>query len=135
MQIVQDCLANGCDYGATALKYNVDYKALVQLGGAVPRPRPGGPARQPATAARGRAAPRAVRAPWRRCSGWSLCWTVWKTGKITALWRRNTPIAYHQVYRWVQRYLQDGWLGMNDRRGPADDPDPAGEWGEDGPRR
>ena len=37
-------------------------------------------------------------------------------------------IAYHQIYRWVQRYLQDGWLGMNDRRGPADDPDPAGEW-------
>ncbi len=36
-------------------------------------------------------------------------------------------IAYHQIYRWVQRYLQDGWLGMNDRRGPADDPDPAGE--------
>ena len=29
VQIVQDCLANGCDYGATALKYNVDYKALV----------------------------------------------------------------------------------------------------------
>ena len=27
-------------------------------------------------------------------------------------------IAYHQIYRWVQRYLQDGWLGMNDRRGP-----------------
>ncbi len=31
-------------------------------------------------------------------------------------------VAYHQVYRWVQRYLQDGWLGMNDRRGPADTP-------------
>lgn len=37
-------------------------------------------------------------------------------------------VAYHQVYRWVQRYLQDGWLGMNDRRGPADDPGPEGEW-------
>ena len=42
-------------------------------------------------------------------------------------------IAYHQIYRWVQRYLQDGWLGMNDRRGPADDPDPAGEWGKIAP--
>ena len=28
----------------------------------------------------------------------------------------------------MQRYLQDGWLGMNDRRGPADDPGPEGEW-------
>jgi len=37
-------------------------------------------------------------------------------------------VAYHQVYRWVQRYLQDGWLGMNDRRGPAEDPGPEGEW-------
>ena len=42
-------------------------------------------------------------------------------------------IAYHQIYRWVQRYLQDGWLGMNDRRGPADDPDPAGGWGKIAP--
>lgn len=42
-------------------------------------------------------------------------------------------IAYHQIYRWVQRYLRDGWLGMNDRRGPADDPDPAGEWGRIAP--
>ena len=38
-------------------------------------------------------------------------------------------IAYHQIYRWVQRYLQDGWLGMNDRRGPADDPDRRGSGG------
>ena len=28
-KIVRECLANGCDYGAAALKYNVDYKALV----------------------------------------------------------------------------------------------------------
>lgn len=33
-------------------------------------------------------------------------------------------VGYHQVYRWVQRYLKDGWLGMNDRRGPAE---PAGD--------
>lgn len=31
-------------------------------------------------------------------------------------------VAYHQVYRWVQRYLRDGWRGMNVKRGPADDP-------------
>ena len=29
-KIVRECLADGCDYGAAALKYNVDYKALVQ---------------------------------------------------------------------------------------------------------
>lgn len=28
-KIVRECLADGCDYGAAALKYNVDYKALV----------------------------------------------------------------------------------------------------------
>ena len=31
-------------------------------------------------------------------------------------------VAYHQVYRWVQRYLRDEWRGMNDKRGPADTP-------------
>ena len=29
-KIVRECLQNGCDYGAAALKYNVDYKALVR---------------------------------------------------------------------------------------------------------
>ncbi len=28
-KIVRECLADGCDYSAAALKYNVDYKALV----------------------------------------------------------------------------------------------------------
>ena len=28
-KIVRECLADGCDYGAAALKYDVDYKALV----------------------------------------------------------------------------------------------------------
>ena len=37
-------------------------------------------------------------------------------------------VAYHQVYRWVQRYLRDGWHGMNDKRGPTDGPGPEGEW-------
>ena len=37
-------------------------------------------------------------------------------------------VAYHQVYRWVQRYLRDGWRGMNDKRGPTDDPGPEREW-------
>ena len=91
VQIVQDCLANGCDYGATALKYNVDYKALVNWVG---RYRAHGPAAlhdsrhssEGTRRAKGRA--RAVA----RCSALSLCWTVWKTGKTTALWRRNTPL-------------------------------------------
>ena len=37
-------------------------------------------------------------------------------------------VAYHQVYRWVQRYLRDGWHGMNDKRGPADTHAPAEHW-------
>ena len=37
-------------------------------------------------------------------------------------------IAYHQIYRWVQRYLQDGILGMNDCRGPPTTR-PGGGWG------
>ena len=37
-------------------------------------------------------------------------------------------VAYHQVYRWVQRYLRDGWRGMNDKRGPADAPALAERW-------
>ena len=127
VQIVQDCLANGCDYGATALKYNVDYKALVNWVG---RYRAHGPAActTAATAARGtRRAPRAVRAPWRRCSALSLCWTVWKTGKLRRYGAENTLLRTIRSTGGCSATCRDGWLGMNDRRGPADDPGPEGE--------
>ena len=127
VQIVQDCLANGCDYGATALKYNVDYKALVNWVG---RYRAHGPAalHDSRHSSEERAAPRAVRAV-RRCSALSLCWTVWKNGKNYGAMAQKYAVAYHQVYRWVQRYLRDGWLGMNDRRGPSNDPGGVGARG------
>ena len=127
VQIVQDCLANGCDYGATALKYNVDYKALVNW---VERYRAHGPAAlhdsrhssEGTRRAKGRA--RAV-APMQRLV---IVLDCLENRKNYGAMAQKYAVAYHQVYRWVQRYLQDGWLGMNDRRGPADDPGPEGEW-------
>lgn len=127
VQIVQDCLANGCDYGATALKYNVDYKALVNWVG---RYRAHGPAAlhdsrhssEGTRRAKGRA--RAV-APMQRLV---IVLDCLENRKNYGAMAQKYAVAYHQVYRWVQRYLQDGWLGMNDRRGPADDPGPEGEW-------
>ena len=127
VQIVQDCLANGCDYGATALKYNVDYKALVNWVG---RYRAHGPAAlhdsrhssEGTRRAKGRV--RAV-APMQRLV---IVLDCLENRKNYGAMAQKYAVAYHQVYRWVQRYLQDGWLGMNDRRGPADDPGPEGEW-------
>lgn len=131
-KIVRECLANGCDYGAAALKYDVDYKALVHWVGQY---RAGGAAAlhdarhssEGTSRAKGRA--RAV-PPMQRLVIVLDCLEHQKNYGAMA---QKYAIAYHQIYRWVQRYLRDGWLGMNDRRGPADDPDPAGEWGRIAP--
>lgn len=56
-KIVRECLADGCDYGAAALKYNVDYKALVHWVGQY---RAGAALHDAATVARAQAAPRAA---------------------------------------------------------------------------
>ncbi len=130
--IVRECLANGCDYGAVALKYNVDYKALVHWVGQY---RTGGAealhdtrhSSQGTSRAKGRE--RAV-PPMQRLV---IVLDCLENQKNYGAMAQKYAIAYHQIYRWVQRYLKDGWLGMNDRRGPADDPDPAGEWARIGP--
>ena len=125
-KIVRECLANGCDYGAAALKYNVDYKALVhwvgqyRAGAALHDARHSS---EGTSRAKGRA--RTV-PPMQRMV---MVLDCLENRKNYGAMAQKYAIAYHQIYRWVQRYLQDGWLGMNDRRGPADDPDPAGEWG------
>ena len=129
-KIVRECLADGCDYGAAALKYNVDYKALVhwvgqyRAGAALHDARHSS---EGTSRAKGRA--RTV-PPMQRMVMVLDCLENRKNHGAMA---QKYAIAYHQIYRWVQRYLQDGWLGMNDRRGPADDPDPAGEWGKIAP--
>ena len=129
-KIVRECLADGCDYGAAALKYNVDYKALVhwvgqyRAGAALHDARHSS---EGTSRARGRA--RTV-PPMQRMV---MVLDCLENRKNYGAMAQKYAIAYHQIYRWVQRYLQDGWLGMNDRRGPADDPDPAGEWGKIAP--
>ena len=129
-KIVRECLANGCDYGAAALKYNVDYKALVhwvgqyRAGAALHDARHSS---EGTSRAKGRA--RTV-PPMQRMV---MVLDCLENRKNYGAMAQKYAIAYHQIYRWVQRYLQDGWLGMNDRRGPADDPDPAGEWGKIAP--
>ena len=127
VKIVRECLANGCDYGATALRYNVDYKALVHWVGQY---RAHGPAAlhdarhssEGISHAKGRA--RTV-PPMQRLV---IVLDCLEQNKNYGAMAQKYDIAYHQIYRWVQRYLKDGWLGMNDRRGPAEDPDPAGQW-------
>lgn len=127
---MRECLADGCDYGAAALKYNVDYKALVhwvgqyRAGAALHDARHSS---EGTSRARGRA--RTV-PPMQRMV---MVLDCLENRKNYGAMAQKYAIAYHQIYRWVQRYLQDGWLGMNDRRGPADDPDPAGEWGKIAP--
>ena len=129
-KIVRECLADGCDYGAAALKYNVDYKALVhwvgqyRAGAALHDARHSS---EGTSRAKGRA--RTV-PPMQRMV---MVLDCLENRKNYGGMAQKYAIAYHQIYRWVQRYLQDGWLGMNDRRGPADDPDPAGEWGKIAP--
>ena len=129
-KIVRECLVDGCDYGAAALKYNVDYKALVhwvgqyRAGAALHDARHSS---EGTSRAKGRA--RTV-PPMQRMV---MVLDCLENRKNYGAMARKYAIAYHQIYRWVQRYLQDGWLGMNDRRGPADDPDPAGEWGKIAP--
>ena len=129
-KIVRECLADGCDYGAVALKYNVDYKALVhwvgqyRAGAALHDARHSS---EGTSRAKGRA--RTV-PPMQRMV---MVLDCLENRKNYGAMAQKYAIAYHQIYRWVQRYLQDGWLGMNDRRGPADDPDPAGEWGKIAP--
>ena len=131
-KIVRECLQNDCDYGAAALQYNVDYKALVRWVGQY---RAGGAAAlhdarhssEGTSRAKGRA--RTV-PPMQRMV---MVLDCLENRKNYGAMAQKYAIAYHQIYRWVQRYLQDGWLGMNDRRGPADDPDPAGEWGKIAP--
>ena len=126
-KIVRECLADGCDYGAAALKYNVDYKALVHWVGQY---RAGGAAAlhdarhssEGTSRAKGRE--RAV-PPMQRLV---IVLDCLENQKNYGAMAQKYAIAYHQIYRWVQRYLRDGWLGMNDRRGPQGDPDPAGEW-------
>lgn len=124
-KIVRECLADGCDYGAAALKYNVDYKALVHWVGQYRAGVALHDARHSSegtSRARGRA--RTV-PPMQRMV---MVLDCLENRKNYGAMAQKYAIAYHQIYRWVQRYLQDGWLGMNDRRGPADEPDPAGEW-------
>ena len=127
-KIVRECLADGCDYGAAALKYNVDYKALVhwvgqyRAGAALHDARHSS---EGTSRAKGRA--RTV-PPMQRMV---MVLDCLENRKNYGAMAQKYAIAYHQIYRWVQRYLQDGWLGMNDRRG--DDPDPAGEWGKIAP--
>ena len=129
-KIVRECLADGCDYGAAALKYNVDYKALVhwvgqyRAGAALHDARHSS---EGTSRAKGRA--RTV-PPMQRMV---MVLDCLENRKNYGAMAQKYAIAYHQIYRWVQRYLQDGWLGMNDRRGPADDPDSAGEWGKIAP--
>ena len=129
-KIVRECLADGCDYGAAALKYDVDYKALVhwvgqyRAGAALHDARHSS---EGTSRAKGRA--RTV-PPMQRMV---MVLDCLENRKNYGAMAQKYAIAYHQIYRWVQRYLQDGWLGMNDRRGPADDPDPAGEWGKIAP--
>lgn len=122
-KIVLECLANGCDYGAAALKYDVDYKALVHW---VSRYRAGGAAalhdarHSSEGTCRAKGRERAV-PPLRRLVIVLDCLEQNKNYGAAA---QKYAVGYHQVYRWVQRYLKDGWLGMNDRRGPAE---PAGD--------
>ena len=117
-KIVRECLADGCDYGAAALKYNVDYKALVhwvgqyRAGAALHDARHSS---EGTSRAKGRA--RTV-PPMQRMV---MVLDCLENRKNYGAMAQKYAIAYHQIYRWVQRYLQDGWLGMNDRRGPADD--------------
>ncbi len=118
MQIVQDCLANGCDYGATALKYNVDYKALVNWVG---RYRAHGPAglhdsrhsSEGTRRAKGRA--RAV-APMQRLVIVLDCLENQENygamaQKIRCCVPSGLPVG-------AALPAVDGWLGMNDRPAP-----------------
>lgn len=131
-KIVRECLADGCDYGAAALKYNVDYKALVhwvgqyRAGAALHDARHSS---EGTSRAKGRA--RTV-PPMQRMV---MVLDCLENRKNYGAMAQKYAIAYHQIYRWVQRYLQDGWLGMNDRRGPRRRPRPGGGVGEDRPRR
>ncbi len=118
----------GCDYGAAALKYNVDYKALVHWAGNTVRARP---CTTPATAARAQArqGPRPHRAADAADGhGAGLSGKPGKLRRYGAEIRDSLPDLPLGAALW-----QDGWLGMNDRRGPAEDPDPAGEWGKIAP--
>ena len=116
-KIVRECLANGCDYGATALKYNVDYKALVhwvgqyRAGAALHDARHSS---EGTSRARGRA--RAV-PPMQRMV---MVLDCLENRKNYGAMAQKYAIAYHQIYRWVQRYLQDGWLGMKKKGGGGD---------------
>ena len=126
-KIVRECLQNGCDYGVAALKYNVDYKALVRWVGQY---RAGGAAAlhdarhssEGTSRAKGRA--RTV-PPMQRMV---MVLDCLENRKNYGAMAQKYAVAYHQVYRWVQRYLRDGWRGMNDKRGPTDDPGPEREW-------
>ena len=86
-KIVRECLADGCDYGAAALKYNVDYKALVhwvgqyRAGAALHDARHSS---EGTSRAKGRA--RTV-PPMQRMV---MVLDCLENRKITALWRRNT---------------------------------------------
>lgn len=126
-KIVRECLQNGCDYGAAALKYNVDYKALVRWVGQY---RAGGTAAlhdarhssEGTSRAKGRE--RTV-PPTQRLV---IVLDCLENEKNYGAMAQKYAVAYHQVYRWVQRYLRDGWRGMNDKRGPTDTPAPAEHW-------
>ena len=124
---MRECLQNGCDYGATALKYNVDYKALVRWVGQY---RAGGAAAlhdarhssEGTSRAKGRE--RTV-PPMQRLV---IVLDCLENEKNYGAMAQKYAVAYHQVYRGVQRYLRDGWRGMNDKRGPTDTPAPAERW-------
>ena len=124
-KIVRECLADGCDYGAAALKYNVDYKALVHWVGQYRAGAALHDARHSSEGtSRAKGRERTV-PPMQRLV---IVLDCLENEKNYGAMAQKYAVAYHQVYRWVQRYLRDGWRGMNDKRGPTDGPGPEGEW-------
>ena len=124
-KIVRECLQNGCDYGVAALKYNVDYKALVRWVGQYRAGAALHDARHSSEGtSRAKGRERTV-PPMQRLV---IVLDCLENEKNYGAMAQKYAVAYHQVYRWVQRYLRDGWRGMNDKRGPTDGPGPEGEW-------
>ena len=124
-EIVRACLADGCDYGKTALTYDVSYKALVAWvqayqGQGAAALRDGRHAASGRSHATGQAQPTP---PLERLAMVLECLALEKD--YGAVMQRY-GVSYQQIYAWVRRYGTDGWAGLRARRGrPQEGPEAA----------